>query len=351
MQRLLALLLLASIVFTSAAADAQCVPSQEVCDGADNDCDGQSDNPPFADAPSAGQTGCWNQAGNCCTFSNLNWCPPPGATCGSTGGLSSPCAAGTITCDEGAWTCANVQPPQTEVCDGSDNNCNGATDEGTEAGTGCTSGVGACAAMGVLECSVSGASCSADPGLPGTELCGNGIDDDCNGMADDGFTIGASCTVGVGACLATGMLVCDAGSEVCDATEGTPAASETCDDGVDDDCDGMIDNGCTPDAGVPDDAGVAGDAGPVGDAGLVDDAGTTDDAGMNDDAGMIDDASVRMDASVLEDAGVDAGPPDGGGSSGCSCRAGASSAPFGARAIALGLLAVLLARRSRRTGL
>ncbi|MBK6808014.1 MAG: hypothetical protein IPG81_03760 [Sandaracinaceae bacterium] len=338
MQRLLALLVLASFAFTNARADAQCVPSPEVCDGADNDCDEQVDNPPFADAPSAGQAGCWNQAGNCCSFSNLNWCPPSGASCGGTGVLSSPCAAGTITCDEGAWTCANVQRPLPEVCDGSDNDCNGVADDGTEAGTSCMSGVGACAAMGVLECSMTGASCSADPGLPGTELCGNDVDDDCNGMVDEGFTIGASCTVGVGACLATGMYVCDAGSEVCDATEGTPAASETCDDGVDDDCDGIIDNGCTPDAGVPDDAGM------VGDAGMVDDAGTTDDAGM------IDDASVRVDARVLEDAGVDAGTPDGGGSSGCSCRAGASSAPFGARAMALGLLAALLARRCRRTG-
>jgi MYXO-CTERM domain-containing protein len=338
MQRPLALFLLVAFAFINARADAQCVPSQEVCDGADNDCDDEVDNPPFADAPSAGQARCWDLPGNCCTFSSLNWCPPSGATCSGTGVLSSPCAAGTITCDLGAWTCAGVQRPLPEVCDGLDNNCDGTTDDGTEAGTSCTSGLGACEAMGVLECSVTGASCSADPGLPGTELCGNGVDDDCNGMVDEGFTIGASCTVGVGACLATGMYACDAGSEVCDATEGTPAASETCDDGVDDDCDGMIDNGCTPDAGVPDDAGVASDAG------MVDDAGTTDDAGM------IDDASVATDARVLEDAGADASTPDGGGSSGCSCRAGASSAPVGAPAMALGLLAVLLARRCRRTG-
>jgi len=68
-----------------------------------------------------------------------------------------------------------------------------------------------------------------------TELC-NGIDDDCNGQIDDGLPLA---TCGVGACARTGT-TCDPAS----CTQGTPDAMETCGDGVDNDCDGAVDNGC-----------------------------------------------------------------------------------------------------------
>ena len=44
-------------------------------------------------------------------------------------------------------------------------------------------GVGACAREGTNVCSLFGFSteCSASPGNPGTEVCGDGIDQDCNG--------------------------------------------------------------------------------------------------------------------------------------------------------------------------
>ena len=52
-----------------------------------------------------------------------------------------------------------------------------------------------------------------------------------------------ACTVGVGACAKEGQLVCKVAGPVCDATPGSPSA-EVCGDSIDNDCDGVVDNGC-----------------------------------------------------------------------------------------------------------
>jgi len=89
------------------------------------------------------------------------------------------------------------------------------------------------------------------------EVC-DGIDNDCNNIVDDGVMgVGLPCSSGEGICEAMGSQVCDAsGQLVCDATPGTPQM-ETC-DGVDEDCDGVIDNGacmmaCSDDQQEPND--------------------------------------------------------------------------------------------------
>jgi hypothetical protein len=87
-----------------------------------------------------------------------------------------------------------------------------------------------------------------------TETC-NGRDDDCDGMIDEGCTCtpaatrmcypGDPATAGRGRCRAGTERCADDGSAwgACmDAV--TPAASETCGNGMDDDCDGMTDEGC-----------------------------------------------------------------------------------------------------------
>lgn len=70
-----------------------------------------------------------------------------------------------------------------------------------------------------------------------TELCGDAIDQNCNGLPDD---TALGCRTGVGVCATQGVSACgDDGRVMCIAQEASPS-DELC-NGKDDDCDGLID--------------------------------------------------------------------------------------------------------------
>lgn len=152
------------------------------------------------------------------------------------------------TCASGAWprACeeqAGVINPTTEICNGGvDDDCDGVIDEGCACTNGtmqaCGSTVGACRA-GTQTCS-SGmwGTCSGGTG-PTTEVC-NSSDDDCDGVIDEVAGVGAVCGTNQGTCR-QGTQQCSGGALVCGGTYVGPAA-ETCNH-LNDDCDSRIDEG------------------------------------------------------------------------------------------------------------
>jgi hypothetical protein len=77
-----------------------------------------------------------------------------------------------------------VHPGAPEACNGTDDDCDGSTDEGLVGQT-CEAGMGACRARGRTICRDGAQACDAMPRAPVPEIPGNGVDDDCNGLIDE----------------------------------------------------------------------------------------------------------------------------------------------------------------------
>ncbi|MCC7384489.1 MAG: VWA domain-containing protein [Deltaproteobacteria bacterium] len=170
----------------------------ETCDGVDNDCDNLTDERNAAGDPL--QQGCYSG---------------PAGTAGR--GI---CRAGTETCSGGTYgACAGEITPGTELCDATDQDCDGNGYNGFANADG--DPVPACAG-------------DCDDGdarrYPGNaEIC-DGIDNDCNNLVDENFDRdGDGVTTCAGDCNDNNPNI-------------YPGAPEAC-NGVDDNCNGQVDEG------------------------------------------------------------------------------------------------------------
>ena len=183
------------------------------CDGADNDCDGAVDE------------GCACEPGD-------------SRVCGSDLGR---CVPGRQFCQEGIFgPCVDAIAPGPEACNAEDDDCDGRVDEEL-AGDRCrTEWVGLCG-EGRLQCEQAMAVCVPVQPPAAEDLC-DGVDNDCDGRVDEGH-VDDGCLTGFPGACERGALRCEAGVTRCALV---PQDRPEVADGRDDDCDGLIDEGLAP---------------------------------------------------------------------------------------------------------
>ncbi len=232
----------------------------EVCDALDNDCDGTVDGPGALDAAT------WYADGDGDTFGD------PDTTqleCVQPSGYVD----NALDCDDGS---ATVNPDADEVCgDGIDNDCDTLVDDpsATDAATWYRDADG----DSYGDPGVPQLACTQPPGFvaddtdcddasnvvspAGDEVCGDGVDNDCDMLVDDPSAVDAATwfadadndgfgdeTVTEVACTPPPGFV--ALSTDCDdgAPAVNPSVDEACGDGIDNDCDTLIDDSTAFDA-------------------------------------------------------------------------------------------------------
>ncbi|MDB4959446.1 MAG: Tryptophan synthase alpha chain [Myxococcales bacterium] len=247
----------------------------ELCNNLDDDCDGQIDEdfPDKGAACNNGAKGVCARTGQrvCAVGGHGTQCNAPAVTCTDLGSCTEICNGLDDDCDgsvdEGLTGCTACVP-QGEQCNNKDDDCDGVIDEGItkQCGTGACLGTETCVAGAFVGCTAK---------TPTTETC-NGVDDDCDGVAD-GFTLACSniitpggpptdnpgdashmpipeniCHPGSKNCPVappgTGVFgACSGEVEPCNCTTAAciAACKDRC-DGIDQDCDNIIDEDFVP---------------------------------------------------------------------------------------------------------
>ena len=208
-------------------------PTEDVCDGKDNDCDGSTDED-FDDSDMDGIADCvdldvdndgrTNTLDNCPLIANDSQRDTDGD---DVGDACDDDDDGDGFLDEEDCGPLSLErfPGAPERCDGTDDDCDGLTDEEIEEpcfdGDETLSAVGVCQ-TGLRVCNTGEWSMCMEQILPSAEIC-NGLDDDCDGEVDEGLQAGFPDLDGDG----YGDRLA---APICPATPGTVANQLDCDD-------------------------------------------------------------------------------------------------------------------------